>query len=570
MKRIILIASIVLLGLSCTAQSPLTIPPLMLGPVFDLSVQTGTTQFWPGINTPTFGVNGNILAPTLILNKGESVTLNVTNNLNTTTTMHWHGLHVASMNDGGPHQIIQEGATWSPQFEVLNNAGTFWYHPHGENKTDMQVSKGIAGMIIIKDDVESVLELPRTYGVDDFPIIVQTKSFDVLHQIQIATHADTLLMVNGTVNPYLNAPAQVVRFRLLNGSSERSYLFGFSNDLPFSQDMPFSQIATDGGLKETPYETTRLRLSPGERCEILLDLSTYQDATIYLNNYGSDLPDGILGAENVGVMASLDGYDENPLNGSDFQVLQINVVQATANPILSIPATLTSITPISVGEVDVERTMLLNAMEMGPMNMVEGPFGINSVQFDMDIVNEIVQLGDIELWTLTNQTQIAHPFHIHDVEFQIIDFNGGTPPPDQQGWKDVVLVMPEQSVSFITRFEDFADPMTPYMYHCHLLHHEDEGMMGSFIVVDPNDLVEWNEGAKMVLFPNPASSAITIQLDDKFDSKKTLQLFDAIGNAVKTNYFVQNDKIILECEHLNLGIYSVVIEGIGLVRFIKN
>ncbi|MBL0315724.1 MAG: multicopper oxidase domain-containing protein [Flavobacteriales bacterium] len=108
MKKIGITAFCTLLGGAFLAQTALVIPPLLEGTDFNLNVQMGTTQFWPGINTPTFGVNGNLLAPTLILNKGEEVTLNVINNLNTTTTMHWHGLHVAAMNDGGPHQIIQE------------------------------------------------------------------------------------------------------------------------------------------------------------------------------------------------------------------------------------------------------------------------------------------------------------------------------------------------------------------------------------------------------------------------------------------------------------------------------
>jgi bilirubin oxidase len=103
----------------------------------------------------------------------------------------------------------------------MNDAGTFWYHPHGQGKTDMQVSKGIAGLIIVKDSIESALTLPRTYGVDDFPLIVQTKCFDVLHQVAIATAMDTVPMVNATMNPFLDVPGQVVRLRLLNGASDR-------------------------------------------------------------------------------------------------------------------------------------------------------------------------------------------------------------------------------------------------------------------------------------------------------------------------------------------------------------
>lgn len=201
------------------------IPPALSGTTFDLSVQSGTTQIYTGINSPTFGINGSFLAPTLVLKKGDVVTMNVTNNLTTETTIHWHGLHVPAHADGGPHQVIEEGTTWSPEFTVMNDAGTYWYHPHGAHKTDLQVSKGLAGMIIVQDEVEAALVLPRTYGVDDFPLIVQTKSFDILHQIAIATVYDTVPMVNGIRDPYLDVPAQVVRFRLLNGSSTARFFW---------------------------------------------------------------------------------------------------------------------------------------------------------------------------------------------------------------------------------------------------------------------------------------------------------------------------------------------------------
>ncbi len=147
------------------AQNPLFIPAVISGTTFNLSIQNGTTQFFPSVNTPTYGINGPLLSPTLIMNKWDWVTLNVTNNLTgngNSTTMHWHGLHVPPMDDGGPHQLIPQNTTWNPSFQVLNTAGTFWYHPHGEGKTDLHVSKGLAGMIIIKDSVEAALTLPRT------------------------------------------------------------------------------------------------------------------------------------------------------------------------------------------------------------------------------------------------------------------------------------------------------------------------------------------------------------------------------------------------------------------------
>lgn len=540
------------MSLNLSAQNPLFIPPFLEGPVFDLVVQPGFTQFWPGVNTPTFGINGNLLGPTLIFNQGEEVTLNVVNSLNTSTTMHWHGMHLAPENDGGPHQSIASGATWSPQFEVMNNAGTFWYHPHGAHKTDLHVSKGLAGMIIVRDDEEAALDLPRTYGVDDFPIIVQSKSFDILNQIQIATQADTLMMVNGTVNPMLDVPAQMVRLRMLDGASERSFMFGFSND------MNFYQIASDGGLLTAPFETNRLRLSPGERAELLVDFSGLQGQTVYLMSYSSELANGIIGAQTVGMMSEPEGYSDNPYNGLDFELLQFNVQSPTADAINSVPPALTSIDPIPLSEIDVERTFTFGAMEPGPTGMVQGPFAIDNVQFDMEVINEIVQLNNTELWTLINQTQIAHPFHIHDVQFQIVEYNGANPPPDQQGWKDVVLVMPMNTVSFITKFENFADPIVPYMYHCHLLHHEDEGMMGSFLVVEPTAVSETRDLDTMVVYPNPSTDRLVIQFNRNLEKSDKIKIMNVMGEEVHATFEIDSTKIILNISHLAPGYYAIM------------
>ncbi len=539
------------------AQNPLVIPPTLTGTTFNLDIQEGTKQFWNGINTPTYGINGAFLAPTLIVNKWDWVTMNVTNNLTgsgNSTTIHWHGLHVPAMADGGPHQIILQNTTWSPHFQILNNAATFWYHPHGDNKTDRHVSKGIAGMIIVKDSTEAALTLPRDYGVDDFPIIVQTKAFDILHQIAIATALDTLPLVNGTVNPYLNAPAQVVRFRLLNGASDRTFLFGFSNN------MSFHLIATDGGLIDSSITLNRLRLSNGERAEILVDLSSLQNDTVYLMNFGSELPNGIIGSAQVGMgMVNIPDYDLNPLNGADFSLLQINAGAPTVNRVTTIPTALIPQTPWQQVQTNTTRNFLLAPETMGMQGMVEGPFTINGSMFDMDIVNVTTYLNNIEVWTLNNQTQVAHPFHIHDMHFYILSVNGGAVPNHERGKKDVVLVMPMQTVSFITRFEDFADPITPYMYHCHLLHHEDDGMMGSFVVLDTTStgVTEMISANGFSVYPNPASDFLNIISSD--NEKYYATIFNNIGEKIYTSAFTANCQ--LSTGRFSSGVYFLHIKS---------
>ncbi len=555
LSKIILAAGTTLTATAISfAQNALFIPPTLTGTTFNLNIQNGTTQFYTNINTPTYGINGALLAPTLIVNKWDWVTMNVTNNLTgfgNSTTIHWHGLHVPAMDDGGPHQVIAQTTTWSPNFQILNSAGTFWYHPHGDNKTDLHVSKGIAGMIIIKDSIEAGLTLPRTYGTDDFPIIVQTKAFDILNQIAIATELDTAICVNGTVNPFLDAPAQVIRLRLLNGSSSRVYNFGFT------ANNPFKLIATDAGLLDSAITLTRIRLSPGERAEILLDLQGMIGQTIYLNSFSSEFPNGIYGATTVtGMMGgNIPDYNLNPLNGADFGILQINVVAQTGNPITTMPTTLSTNTPWTNFSVSRNFNLAPDTM-MCAQCQVAGPFNINGVHFDMNTINETVYLNTTEKWRVTNNTGIAHPFHIHDMHFYILNIDGGPVPNYEQGKKDVVLVMPMQYVEFITKFEDFADDSIPYMYHCHLLHHEDDGMMGSFKVIDTTATsISEIEKNNFAVFPNPANDFLTItSAENKIFS---VTIFNSFGEKIYSAQATTN--LNVETVNFSSGLYFVQI-----------
>ena len=562
MKHAILLAVLIVATTVSFSQNPLYIPPALTGTTFNLNIQDGTTQFYSGINTPTYGINHNILAPTLIVNKGDSVTMNVTNNLAGTgnsTTIHWHGLHVPAKYDGGPHQIIYQGSTWSPHFKIMNNAGSFWYHPHGENKTDRHVSKGIAGMIIVKDSTEATLTLPRTYGVDDFPLIVQTKSFDILNQIAISTEFDTAICVNATIHPYLDAPAQVIRLRMLNGSSMRTFNFGFTaNQL-------FKMIASDGGLLDSAITLTRLKLAPGERAEILLDLQGMQGQTIFLNSFASEMPNGIYGAATVtGMMGgTIPDYNLNPLNGLDFGILQLNIVAPTASPITTIPSAL--VTNIPYTGYTVSRNFILAPdTMMDPLAQVFGPFNINGVHFDMMTINENVILNTTEKWRVTNNTGIAHPFHIHDMQFDILNINGGVVPNYEQGKKDVVVIMPNEYVEFVTKFEDFADDSIPYMYHCHLLHHEDDGMMGSFRVIDTTGIGinEINNENEFAIYPNPTTGTFRISSRSNGIGFRieTIYITNVLGELVyQSTIKNQQSTIIIDISGQSKGIYFIQI-----------
>lgn len=502
---------------SMNAQNPLLIPDTLSGTNINLTLQNGTHQFFSGNITNTMGANGNILGPTLLLNKGDLVNFSVDNQIGETTTMHWHGLHVAAGNDGGPHSMIPNNTAWQPSFEIMDKAATYWYHPHLHEKTDMHVSKGIAGLIIVRDAQEAALALPRTYGVDDFPLVIQTKDFDANNQILTHSNSDNVVMVNATIDATLQTPAQVVRFRVLNGSSQRIFNLGLTSN------QTFYQIASDGGLLAAPVALTRLKLAPGERAEILIDFSNMNGQMVQLKSYASELPNGNYGATypGMGQGMTLTGYNPNPLNGTNFNIMTFNIVTANGTPITAIPTALVAINPHSQTGANT-RSLTFSPVSMG-MNALNGNFLINNQSFDMGVINQTIILGSTEIWSLTNQSPIAHPFHIHDVQFNILDRNGVAPAANEQGWKDVVLVNTMETVRFIAKFEDFANDTIPYMYHCHMLVHEDAGMMGQFIVTDTSTVNTQPilTSNNVAIYPNPTNGLVNIKVDgvDKFTVK---------------------------------------------------
>ncbi len=544
------------------AQNPILIPPTLSGTNISLTFQNGTHEFFSGVTTNTMGVNGNILGPTLILNQGDFVNFSVTNNIAETSTLHWHGLHVSAENDGGPHTTILPGETWTPSFTIMDKAGTFWYHPHLHHYTNAHVSKGIAGMIIVKDPEEAALDLPRTYGEDDFPIVIQTKDFDANGQIVVPSNNDDSIMVNATLDAQLDIPAQVVRLRLLNGSSMRTFNIGLNNN------QTFYQIASDGGLLSAPLASTRLRMAPGERAEILIDATSLQGQTLFLMSYASEFQNGIYGATYPGMGQGmvLDGYNPNPLNGNDFNILQLDVVAPTANPVTSIPNALVTVTPIPEANADITRDLVMTPVQ-GGQNQLNGDFVINGTPFDLNVINYEIPLDNTEIWSITNQSAIGHPFHIHDVQFYVLDRNGNTPPLNEQGLKDVIYLLPQETVRFITKFEDFANPDVPYMYHCHMLYHEDRGMMGQFIVVDELgvDDADFKEG--IAVYPNPTNGIVQIATKENNTLSKVI-VYNILGSKV-----TETTNNIIDLSNLNSGVYLlklVTSKGITTRKVVLN
>jgi len=460
---------------SSASTQPLKIPPLESGELkagvrhYDLRMGRSSSEFFANVKTPTFGVNGNYLGPTVKLRSGESVRLNVHNSIGETSTMHWHGLHLPASADGGPHQTIEHGKSWQSEFEVKQHAATFWYHSHMMNRTGFQVYHGLAGMIIVEDESTGNRGLPQDYGVDDIPVILQDRRFNrdgtlqylsSMHDSMMGMHGDNLL-VNGTVNPYFTARTDTLRLRLLNGSNARIY------KLSFNDGRKFQKIATDGGLLESPVSTDNIILAPAERAEIIVDVSDGKPVSLV-----SATP------SQGGMMGRMMG------DSTQFNVLDIKPDE-NRRPAIQLPEKLLSLATPDSGKAVRTRQFKLN-MGMGAgmmMRRSEGGMTINGKSMDINRIDEVVKLGTQEVWVVDNPTMLSHPFHIHDVQFRILDRNGAVPSDLEAGLKDTVLVRPNERVRVLLEFSDYADPDRPYMYHCHILEHEDAGMMGQFTVV---------------------------------------------------------------------------------------
>jgi blue copper oxidase len=555
-KTLTLLLALVLAVDYSKGQNQLAIPDTLTGKSFNLNIYDTSNAFYPGYKTKTFGVNASYLGPTLMLNKGDSLNIKINNKLMDTTTIHWHGMHVSALNDGGPHIIIPPNTVWNPKFKVRDNAAMYWYHPHLHMMTNLHASLGAAGLVLVRDTIEKKLALPRRYGLDDFPLVVQSKCFDLNKQIVIENASDSVMMVNGTLKPYLPVPAQVVRFRLLNASSERVYNFGLQGNLTFYQ------IGTDGGLLNAPVALTRLRLAPGERAEILINFSEKIGQKINLLSFASELPSAIYGAlqPGMGPGQTIPGYKTNVLNGSDFKILEFQVIAQSASPVTAIPSSLVTNTPWKVSAANGFKTLTFMPVNMGP-TAIQGPFMINNSHFDMDVVNYSIPLNNIEVWTLTNQSPIAHPFHIHDVQFFITEMNGAAPPANMAGRKDVVLVPAGQTVKFITKFETFCDSMAMYMYHCHMLTHEDGGMMGQFNVLCPKSAGTNQQNANdFLLYPNPASNTIRIKLSPN-ETISGYSVFDCSGKLILSKNQVNTSETELTLTTLSAGIYFIQIQS---------
>jgi len=431
----------------------LTMPPLLdtrqTGRL-PLSARAGSISLPGGPAIPTAGFSQDYLGPTIIMQNGP-LAADVENTLGEAISVHWHGLLVPGDHDGGPHLPIRPGQRWSPDMNIAQQPATAWYHSHIHGRTAEQVYSGLAGVIHVTDGRDADRGLPVDYGVDDLTLVLQDRRFDRSgRMVYDPTMMDVMhgfmgnrMLVNGQVGAVAAVPAGIVRLRLLNGSNARSYT------LSFDDGRLMHLIATDGGFLPTPVTLSVLNLAPGERAEILVDFT------------------------GTGAPVLMSGI-EQPFGVVEFGVDDTMPVRITRLPEKLGPD------PEDLAGSEIRTREVSLDMGMGGMMMGGGGgFAINQRPFAMDRIDFEVELGSVERWIIRS-TMIAHPFHVHGTLFRVASGNGAPPRPENMGWKDTVLVPGEAEI--IMRFDHPASRDKPFMFHCHILEHEDAGMMGQFTV----------------------------------------------------------------------------------------
>lgn len=545
--------------------NPIPVPPVLQGKTFDLVVDTAMHNFNP--NQAGDSLNGKVpafcfnikgtktmsyLGPTMIWEKGQPLAINITNRLNQRMTSHWHGLNLPSAMDGGPQEPINaNGGVWSPRFTNIDPVQTAWYHSHLMDSTTTQVIMGLAGMVILEDPTKDPLRalLPHNYGTNDFPIVIQEKGFNFQnHKVQSMIAGakpgnGPYTLVNGVVNGVLRVPPQQVRLRFLNGSPRKSFQVGISKSLTNQAPVvfnPLQLIATDGGYVAQPMRFDSFLISPGERMEMVFDFTGMSNGeTLYLRNLVRSIPSDI-------VTGGGGPPPQRDTPGAAFMAFVVDNTIQPANPIFQLPATLKPYT-VDTSNIFKRRTKkLYGASSSG------GVWTIDSLPMDMDHINDFVHVNKKEMWTIQNMTNIAHPFHIHKVQFQVvqyIDRSGSTPvvmnfpnlPRHLMGYKDDALVRAKSTMTFIAKFDSFpstGNVIDGFMYHCHILSHEDTSMMHQFAVVDSasyytltNTGTSADPKDRFTFYPNPASDMLYIK--GSAHHSGTLRFIDLMGRVLR-------------------------------------
>ena len=427
-----------------------------------LTAKSVSDAILPGKNARVLGYRGGMLGPTIRVQNGTDVALRFTNNLDEESNIHWHGLLVPAEMDGHPTQLVQAGESFTYAFRLNQPATMAWYHPHPHEKTGKQANLGLAGMIIVETAAERALNLPSSSY--ELPMLIQDKRLDSNGAPTYSLSMDDVMrgymgetiIVNGVAGAVESVSTRMYRLRIVNGSNGRIY------NLALSNNAPFWVVGADGGLLPAPEQVTAVLLSPGERADLLVDFSKIPVGTdVFLKS-------------NTFAGASSQG-------GQAFNILKFTV-NKVATDSFQMPAILGTVSPLSIAsatrtrQFDIGIAMEgMNGMAMRGMHTIGGKTYLSSR------IDETVKLGDTEIWEFDNSKgDEPHPMHLHGTFFQVVSRVGGrnTLYATEKGWKDTVLVMPGERVRIIAQF---MKPGT-FVFHCHNLEHEDDGMMLNFRV----------------------------------------------------------------------------------------
>jgi FtsP/CotA-like multicopper oxidase with cupredoxin domain len=450
----------------------------------------------------TVAGNPGYLGPTLNLVQGQKVRIVFHNRLPEPSIVHWHGMHVPQMMDGHPMYAVDQGRRYVYEFEVRNPAGMNWYHSHTHEMTATQVYRGLAGLIIVTDEQEQALDLPR--GEHDLPIVIQDRRFTADNQLQYLQHrmhermtgflGDTIL-VNGQIAPVIPVRTRAYRMRFLNGSNSRIYKLGWKDGTPLTV------IGTDGHLLERPVSRPYIILAPAERVECWIDFDGRDpgtDLVLYSLGFSVAAPRmGMGGGMRGGMGGGMGMMSDGMAQGEEFPVVTFRIAErAGESPAL--PARLSNfhrLTERDVTDPDKVVPIALSMRRMSPR--------LNGMSFEMQGVADIerIPVDTVQKIRIFHEDHHArgghgrgmmsmpHPIHLHGEQFQILsrtmhdrDSAGYDTVRDglvDNGWKDTVLVMPGEEVTILKPFSDYTGL---FLYHCHNLEHEDLGMMRNFLV----------------------------------------------------------------------------------------
>ncbi len=425
--------------------------PARAGRTVELTLTAAPTRLSlrPGVSTDVYAYNGQVPGPTLELREGDRVVVHFRNGLSEPSTIHWHGIHLPFSADGSPFHPVPPGGEHDYVFTIPpGTAGTYWYHPHPHHRTAHQVVKGLYGAIIVRAaDDPLPASLPERLLILSDNRFLPDGSIDLPEPHSPRGQMDAengregdQLFVSGVVMPTVTIRSgEVQRWRVVNASAARVYRLA----LPGHR---FLHVGSDGGLFERPVDVDEIVLGVGERAELLVR--------------GTGAP----GTRSVLRALPYDRYipQTRPADWDSPRDL-LTLQYATAPPVapVALPRVLRPVPALDTTRATATRVMVLTQHL------------INGRAMDMARVDVSTTLGATEIWEVENLVGMDHPFHLHGFQFQLLD-RDGVPEP-YRSWKDVVNVPKHQTARFIVRYDDYPGK---WMYHCHILDHEDHGMMG--------------------------------------------------------------------------------------------